>query len=70
MLLLIVANECFILWFGNTFHSNWHCLTLSFVDNLDAFKQEWSRLRQTPKYPAIDKEPKPDYLSIFDQFFK
>lgn len=39
-------------------------------DDLDTFKKEWCRLRQTPQYPAIDKEPKPDHLSIIDQFFK
>jgi hypothetical protein len=55
-----------------TSHSNWYCLTLSFADDLDAFKKEWSRLRQTPQYPAKDNQtkPKPDHLSILDQFFK
>jgi hypothetical protein len=43
---------------------------MSLSDDLDTFKKEWSRLRQTPHHPAIDMEPKPDYLSIFDQFFK
>lgn len=38
--------------------------------DLDIFKKEWARLRQTPQFPATDKEPKPDHLSIFDQFFK
>lgn len=39
-------------------------------DDFDTFKKKWSKLHQAPLYPRIDKEPKPNDLSIFDHFFK
>jgi len=38
--------------------------------DMETFKKKWSKLHQSPLYPRIDKEPKPNDLSIFDKFFK
>jgi len=46
------------------------CLENIEEGDLDTFKEKWSKRHQSPLYPRIYKEPKPNDLSIFDKFFK